>query len=352
MKRILVVLMIVAFFLSFTACSADRKNKYTDYSFDYFDTVTTLVGYAESKEEFDSVCSEIKGLLQEYHQLYNIYHRYDGMVNLCTVNDVSDVGHQPLVVDKKIMDLLIYSKESYELTGGKMNIAMGSVLSIWHDYRTHGISDSNNASLPPMEALKEAAMHTDIEKVILDESTSTVYLSDPQMTLDVGAVAKGYAVEQIARHLEEKGISGYLLNVGGNIRCVGSRPNGDPWAVAIENPDSEDSSEPYISYLHLRGQSLVTSGTYQRYYQVDGVRYHHIIDPATLLPGTNFQSVSVLCSDSGKADALSTALFNMTYEEGLALVNSLSDVEALWVFPDGTRASSSGFENYTYDPAE
>lgn len=349
MKRLIAILTAWVFVFSFSACSASEKNKYTDYSFDYFDTATILVGYAENKTEFDAVCNEIKALLQEYHQLYNIYNRYDGIVNLCTVNDLHDGVHTVVKVDKKIMDLLIYARELYTLTEGKMNIAMGSVLSIWHRYRTEGMDDPDNASLPPMTILEEAAEHTDIDQMILDESASTVYLADPVMSLDVGAIAKGYAVEQIARYLEEKGITGYILNVGGNIRCVGSRPEGEPWSVAIENPDTENESEPYIAYLHLQDKSLVTSGSYQRYYTVDGVRYHHIIDPATLMPGTNFRSVSVLCSDSGKADALSTALFSMSYEEGRSLIESLADVEAMWVLPDGEQHYSTGFENYTYD---
>lgn len=346
MKRILALLLTAALLLGVSGCKT--QTKYTDYSFDFFDTATTVVGYAESKAEFDAIFEEITALLKEYHQLYDIYHRYEGITNLCSINDVKDGAHQPLQVDPKIMGLLTYAKELYGATEGKMNVAMGSVLSIWHQYRTAGISDPSSAALPPMEALQKAATHTDIEKMILDKEASTVYLADPEMKLDVGAIAKGYATEQVARHLEEKGITGYLLNVGGNVRCIGGRPDGEPWAVAIENPDTENEEKPYIAYLHLKGKSLVTSGSYQRYYTVDGVRYHHIIDPATLMPGTNFRSVSVLCTDSGKADALSTALFSMSYEAGSALVESLSDAEAMWVLPNGEQRYSSGFEGYTY----
>ncbi len=322
------------------------KTKYTDYSFDYFDTVTTVVGYAESKAEFDAVCTEIKALLKEYHQLYDIYHRYEGVTNLCSLNDLSDGVHQTLQVDPKIMGLLTYAKELYGVTAGKMNIAMGSVLSIWHDYRTHGMDHPDSAQLPPMDALQEAAKHTDIEKMVLDETASTVFLSDPQMTLDVGAIAKGYATEQAALYLEEKGISGYLLNVGGNVRCIGTHPNGDPWAIGIENPDTANTAVPHIAYLQLADKSLVTSGSYQRYYTVDGVRYHHIIDPATLMPAAYYRSVSVLCTDSGRADALSTALFSMPFEEGKALIEGLPDAEAMWVFSDGEQRYSTGFEAY------
>ena len=168
MKRLIAALLIAALLPGLAACKPG-KIKYTDYSFDFFDTATTLVGYADSKEEFDGVCAEIKGLLKEYHQLYDIYKRYDGVTNLCTVNDLKNGVHQTLQVDQKIMDLLVYAKELYGVTEGKMNIAMGSVLSIWHYYRTEGNDHPEAAQLPPMEKLQEAAKHTDIEKMILDE---------------------------------------------------------------------------------------------------------------------------------------------------------------------------------------
>lgn len=324
---------------------APATQKYTAYSLDYFDTATTITGYETSKEKFDEISGELLALLEEYHRLYTIYHRYEGMENLCTVNEVKDGAHRVVKVDRKIIDLLLYAKEMYALTNGRMNIAMGSVLSIWHDYRTAGIDEPWNAELPPMEALEEAAKHTDINNLVIDEENSTVWISDPRMTLDVGAIAKGYAVEMAARYLEENGILTYVINVGGNVRTVGTKPGGEHWLAGIENPNT-DSDEPYIAYLGLSGESVVTSGSYQRYYTVGDKNYHHIIDSETLMPAEGFLSVSVVCKNSAMADALSTALFCMTVEDGLSLVESLEDVEALWVTEDETRQTSSGFSKY------
>jgi len=329
-----------------TACKKEPQ-KFSAYSFDYFDTATTITGYADSQEEFDRISGQVLDLLGEYHRLYTIYHRYEGMENLCTVNELVDGVHRTVTVDQRIIDLLLYAREMYQKTQGMTNIAMGSVLKLWHDYRTVGMDDPANATLPPADALAAAAEHTDITKMVIDEANRTVTLTDPLMRLDVGAIAKGYAVEQIARSLEQQGITGYVLNVGGNVRTIGTRGDGTPWAVGLENPD--ETSEGYLATLHLTGESLVTSGSYQRYYTVEGKRYHHIIHPATQMPATGWRSVSVVCTDSGLGDALSTALFCMSLSEGQALIASTPDAEAHWVAEDGTQTASDGWKNYVKD---
>ncbi|MBR6537289.1 MAG: FAD:protein FMN transferase [Lachnospiraceae bacterium] len=346
-KRIVRCLLIVIMLLQsmgMVGCKT-KTEKYSTYSFDYFDTVTTITGYAESQEEFDEIAEGVLAELAEYHKLFTIYHRYEGLENLCTVNETVDGEHRTVTVDRRIIDMLLYAREMYDKTDGTVNIAMGSVLSVWHDYRTEGIDEPWSAKLPPMEKLTEAAKHTDINQMVIDEAACTVTLTDPAMKLDVGAIAKGYAVEMAARSLEEKGISGYVINVGGNVRTVGVKGDGENWLVGIENPE-EDGGQAYLAYLELSGESLVTSGSYQRYYVVDGKRYHHIIDPETLFPSEGYVSVSVVCKSSADGDALSTALFCMEFEEGLALVESLPDAEAMWVLPDGTKKESSGFANY------
>lgn len=345
--KLLSVLLSLAMLLPCAALSSCEKppEKFSEYSFDYFDTVTTITGYAESQEAFDGIAESVLTELGEYHRLFTIYHRFEGLENLCTVNELVDGQHRTVTVDRRIVNMLLYAKEMYAKTNGRVNIAMGSVLSIWHDYRTLGMDDPASAEIPPMDKLTEAAKHTDINCLVIDEENSTVTLTDPAMKLDVGAIAKGYAVEMVARSLEKRGITGFVINVGGNVRTVGTKADGEPWLVGIENP-AEEEDRPYLAYLGLAGRSLVTSGSYQRYYLVDGKRYHHIIDPDTLMPSEGFTSVSVLTKSSADGDALSTALFCMTLEEGLVLVESLPDTEAMWVLPDGQEKTSSGFDTY------
>ena len=338
---VLVVCVLICCILS-SCKSTSKTNKYSAHSLDYFDTATTITGYAATKQEFDAVVDEVFEKLSEYHKLYTIYHRFDGLENLCTINELVDGEHRVVKVDRRIIDMLLYAKQMYNDTDGMLNIAMGSVLSLWHDYRTIGRDDPSQASLPPKEQLTEAARHIDITKMVIDEEKCTVTLTDPLMKLDVGAVAKGYATERIALELEEKGITGYVLNIGGNIRTIGSKPDGEPWVVGIEDGRGGD----YLELLQLRGESVVTSGSYQRYYTVDGKRYHHIIHPETQMPAEGYLSVSVVCNDSALGDCLSTALFCMSLEKGRALVESMPNVEAIWVKENGEEIISSGWKKY------
>ena len=350
LMRIVAIFLILVQIVALCSCKTEaRKTKYNAYYFDYFDTATTITGYAQTQEEFDAVCDKIEIMLDEYHRLFNIYTRYEGMNNLVTINDVKAGVHQTVRVDPKIIDLLEFAKELYEKTDGKVNIAMGSVLKIWHNYRSLGLEDPDNAELPDMEKLKEAAEHTDINDIIIDRENSTVFLADPQMLLDVGAIAKGYAVEKTAEYLESQGITSLILNVGGNIRTIGLNGENEPFKAGIENPDREDEETPYIEFIKLSDNSVVTSGSYQRFYTVNGIDYHHIIDPETLMPGAKYNSVSVITEDSGMGDALSTALFLMDEETGRRLVESLENTEAMWVYPDGRQVYSSGFENHTFE---
>ncbi len=336
MKKIIsifLVLLIVSIEIcSFASCNIVEK-KYTEYYFDYFDTVSTIIGYEKTEEDFKYVANKIENQLKEYHQLYNMYNVYENVNSICSLNKVINGKHQKLKVDKKIIDLLKFSKEMYYQTDGIVNVAMGSVLSIWHHYRNAGIDNVNQAELPPVEKLKVAQKHTSIDDIIIDEESSTVFLADPEMTLDVGAIAKGYAVEMIGEYLEKQGVTGYLLNIGGNVKAVGNKDSRG-FEIGIENPDS-DENKPYIKRLTITNQSVVTSGAYQRFYVVDGKSYHHIIDPDTLMPGLNFKSVSVITENSALADAYSTALFIMDYEEGKEFIKDKSNVKVIWVDNNG-----------------
>jgi len=341
-RKLIALTLILILLFDLTACGKTEKKRYEAEFLELFDTVTRIVGYSDSKEEFTDQVQMIHDNLETYHQLYDIYHDYPGVNNIKTIND--QAGIAPVKVDQKIIDLLKFSKQAYEMTGGKVNVAFGSVLRIWHDHRTIGIDTPEKATLPSLDELTEASKHTDINQVVVDEENSTVFLKDPEMLLDVGAIAKGYATEQVCQIAQENGFTAGLVSVGGNVRSIGVKGDGQQWKVGVQNP--YDVNGDNLSQVYLQDESLVTSGIYERYYTVNGKNYHHIIDPVTLFPAEYFVSVTILCPNSGLADALSTSIFNMPFDQGKDLIESLPDTEALWAFSDGTLKYSSHFQDY------
>lgn len=319
--------------------------RYETIFFDVFDTVTQVIAYCASQEEFNRQADALHADLMAYNQLYDIYNDYEGVNNLKTIND--NAGIAPVAVDERILDMLEQAQQVYALTNGKTNVAMGSVLRLWHDSREAADADPAAASLPDPDALAAAAQHCRIEDVVLDREAGTVYLADPAMSLDVGSIGKGYAVEMACRAAEARGLTSASVSVGGNLRSIGTKPGQQQWLSGVASPweasDLYTADTAYVATVYTSDLALVTSGDYQRYFVVDGVRYHHLIDPDTLYPAAYFSGVTILCGDSGLADGLSTGLFCMPLEDGQALIDSLDGVEALWCTPDGKIFYSSGF---------
>ena len=331
MKRLL---WLVGALLVLSGCGTGMQRYEATY-WDVFDTVTTVTGYAAVQAEFDAAAREIHDALLEYHRLYNIYESYDGLRNLKTVNDQAGIG--PVPVDERILSLLQFAQTAWTETGSRVNAAMGSVLALWHDAREQALEDPDRAALPDRSALEEAALHTDLSALELDLEAGTAFLTDPDMALDVGALAKGYAVEQVAAAAPDH----FLISVGGNVCATGPKPDGTSWTVAVENPDGGD----FLKLLYAEDRSVVTSGDYQRYFELDGVRYHHIIDPDTLEPAAYWRSVTVVAESSAAADCLSTALFTLPQAEGQQLLDQWG-AEALWIGRDGAQVMSPGFSAY------
>lgn len=333
MKRFVCVILT---FLMLVGCSVPRE-RFSAINIECFDTVTQIIAYTKTQADFKELEKLVFSELERYHQLFDAYNTYEGVNNIKTIND--NAGKSPVAVAPDLFEMLELSKKFYTATNGKTNIAMGSVLYLWHEHRTHSLENSDT-SIPEMSELVEKSQHTDIERLVLDKENMTVFLSDPEMRLDVGAVAKGYTADKIAGLLRKLGYDSVAISLGGNVITIGKRDDGNEWSIGIQDPLNPDGT---VLSTRLLDTSLVTSGDYQRFYYHDGKKYHHIIDPDTLLPAEYFSSVSIVCPYSMMADALSTALFCMSYEEGLELVEKLDSVEALWITSDGTQYTSSGF---------
>ena len=335
MRKIFCLLLALCLLLSGCAAVAEPETKqYTATFLDLFDTVTTILGPGASEEAFRAEAQKIHDDLLAYHRLFDIYEAYEGIVNLKVVNDMAGKG--PVEVEEPIIRLLTDCKAYHELTGGRVDVTMGAVLRLWHEARSDGIRDPMNAKLPDMEELEAAAEHRGFDRVEIDPVASTVEITDPAVSFDVGAIAKGWATQRVAENAPE----GFLISVGGNVCATGpKRSDGTPWVIGIQDP--EDSSQN-IHTIYVTGGSVVTSGDYQRTYTVDGKKYHHLIDPDTRMPAGLWRSVTVVCEDSALADALSTALFLLPLAEGEDLLERV-DAEALWVDAAGQEHMTPGF---------
>lgn len=329
MKRTLCILPLLPFVLSslflLTSCEETRHTR-TEYG--YFDTVITLSGYGMSKEEFDTAAEEVFATLSRFHTLTDIYKEARG--TLYELNEKAGVA--PVTLDETLIDFLLFAKDIAALLDGTVNPMMGSVLRLWHDAR-------ENEALPEEEALRTAAAHVSLDALIIDRAASTAFITDRDASIDVGALAKGYAAEMAADALRESQNSGYLLDAGGNVVCVGDK-SATPFTVGIRHPVNTQS---LIKKAHVSNASLVTSGSYLRYVTVGGKSYHHIIDPETLYPAEGLLSVTVHAPDSAVADALSTALFIVGIGGADALLSRFDGASAFFVNSDGTTVTTDGF---------
>ena len=334
LRRVLCLICMMTVISSSAVCFASSEyQKESAMFFDAFDTVITITGYVKDRGVFDRVFQEAKALFMRYHEVFDNYHEYQDVKNLYFMN--ANAAKDYVEVEPELIELLLWLQEHQPLLDGRVNTAMGAVLKIWHSYRNEGVA------LPKMDVLTEASAHTDFNAISIRKETNQVFYSDPLLQVDLGAVAKGYTVEIVAQYLDKSNMPSYIINAGGNVRCGASPLDGrNLWGVGIQDPID---TTKYLDAVFLKEASVVTSGDYQRYYTVDGIQYHHIIDPDTLMPAQYMHAVTVVTRDSGFADLLSTALFNMPCDEGMTLLNSLEGVEAFWYLLDGTVRMTDGF---------
>lgn len=350
MKKILIFTSCILLLLS--GCTARRQEQYRTEFIDTFDTVITVIGYAESEEKFTEMAELIYKNFKEMHQLFDIYHDYNGINNIKTIND--NAGVQPVKVDARIIDLIQTAIAWHEKTDGTVNIAMGPVLNIWHNARQKALAEPDSAKLPVMDELEEAAQYADISKVVVDEASSTVYI-EAGMRLDVGAVAKGYTTQAVADLLESRGYDSVLISAGGNVKAIGTPKDGirTKWGVGIKDPQStlahSLSEENLQDVAFVKDTSVVSSGSYERFFEVDDIRFHHLIDPKTLMPATHYTGVTIITPNSADADILSTAIFLLPPDRAIALIEGMDNAEAMWITEEGKITTTQGMTPYLRD---
>jgi thiamine biosynthesis lipoprotein len=245
------------------------------------------------------------------------------------VND--DAAKAPMVISPELFDLLTTALEYSRITDGAFDITYASV-GFMYDFRAH--------KKPTEEQIEAALPAVNYRHVLLDATKRTVFFTQPGVRIDLGGIGKGHAVDRGIAILQSMGVTHALVTAGGDSRIIGDR-FGKPWIVAIRHPDDKTK---VIAKIPLVDTAISTSGDYERYFDEDGVRYHHIIDPRTGHSASKVRSATILASTATRTDGLSKTAFVLGADEAMKIYNKLDDVDAILVTPEGRVLYSKGLE--------
>ncbi len=314
--------------LSLTGCKKTSSQPAEKSGF-YFNTTIGITIY-----DTDLTMTQKEDLLADS---FSLCEKYEKMLSRTVEDsDIYRLNHAkgaPVTVSEETTALIEKALFYSDLTHDVFDCSIAPLSILW-DFQGEVKKKPSDA------AIKEALSHVDYRKVSIDGTTIT--LGDPDMALDLGGIAKGYIADQISSFLSDRGVTSALINLGGNVLTLGSKVDGSDFRVGVQRP-FDDTGTP-IAAVPMSGLSLVTSGIYERYFEEDGILYHHLLNPKTGFPfENNLYSVTILCDSSADADALSTSCFGLGLEEGLKLVEELDGVEALFITHDYELHFSSGF---------
>lgn len=279
------------------------------------DTVCTVTLY-EWQGDSDEILNDTLEVCRQYEKLLS---------TTVSGSDIDRINHsngQPVAVSKTTADLLIDAGTYTDLSGGAFDITIYPVKQLWH-------FGTNEERVPDQKELEAALTLIDVRQMQIDSGTVTL----PEgMGVDLGAVAKGFIADEMGRCLREHGVTSAIVDLGGNILTVGSRPDGKPWRVGIRRPFGDDN----IAVQEVSDASVVTSGVYQRFFEQDHVIYHHLLDARSGKPcDTGLYSVTVIGASSQQCDALATVCMLLGYEKSVSLLRNYPDLEAVFVTSEG-----------------
>ncbi len=301
--------------------------KFTYYQ--YFDTYIEVSIYEDVKDK-DKLNEIVEARINEIYEMADGFNNHD-------VDGVYNLNNNGNASNKELASLMKYGISYYNDYSTQFNIALGPVIDIWKDALTD-CNENMNCYVPSYEELKNSG-NINSNDITIDGDEITI---KPEMKIDLGAITKGYLADELKSLLEKEGYEHFIINAGGNI-YASEKPNDEVFTVGVVNPIDNQSS--FIT-LNIENKSIVTSGDYERYYEVDGVRYNHLINGETLFPSDYYHSVTIVSDKSIDGDILSTMLFGLEYEEGLEIVESIEGVDAVWYTTSGDIYKSSGIESY------
>ena len=319
-KKILPVFLAFSFLL--TGCSVKDQSQSLSMTGTYFDTVVKIeVWGGDSK-----IMNGCKDICEKYEQMLS------PTIDSSEISKINQAHGTPVTVSEETAALIELGKHYGDLSDGKFDITIASASDLW-DFH-----NNTDHTLPDPEALSEAVTHINYKNIQVDGTTVT--LSDPLAKIDLGGIAKGYIADQVKSYLKSEGIEHAWINLGGNILTLGGKTDGSDFRIGIQKPFAEDGT--VMAVLPVSDKSIVSSGNYERYFKKDGKIYHHILDPSTGYPiENNLNQVTIISDQSVDGDALSTTCYALGLEDGLKLIQSIDDVEAVFITNDNKIYKSS-----------
>lgn len=327
-QKVLILAVAASLLLSGCVGSGTKKEASQDLSYTdmLFDTVIKIQILDSSDEQ---ILDGLKKLCKKYDTMFSTTNESSELYKL------NHAGGTPFTVSSETARLIREGIHYSELSDGAFDLTIEPVSALW-DFK------AAKPEVPSSDAIKEAVSHVDYTKISMDGNTVT--LSDPKAGIDLGAIAKGYIADQVKKYLKKQGVKHAIINLGGNVDVIGTKLDGSKYNIGIQKPF--DESGEAITSVQLKDQTVVTSGIYERYFKKGGKLYHHILDPKTGYPcENNLYSVSIITNSSTKADALSTTCFLLGYKKGMELINSMDDVDAIFITDDEKVHRSENFKH-------
>jgi thiamine biosynthesis lipoprotein len=261
-------------------------------------------------------------------EMFNILSDLESKMSInLTDSEVSNInsnsGLEAVKVSADTLSVIQRGEYYSNLSDGNFDITIGPLVNLW------GIG-SDDAKLPSQSEIDNALNLIDYKKVIIDEPNNTIKLEEKNMAIDLGGIAKGYAADKLAEYLTSKNVKSAIISLGGNIFALGSKTTGEDWSIGVQDPF--DTRGDYFGIVKVSNKTVVTSGVYERFLEIDGKTYHHILSPFNGYPvDNNLMAVTIIADKSIDADGLSTTVFTLGLDKGLNLINSLDGVSAIFV---------------------
>ncbi|WP_341876510.1 FAD:protein FMN transferase [Defluviitalea saccharophila] len=333
MKKNIFLMLLITIIAILSGCASNKgKNTVIKEEIYALGTVIQIQIYDADEEKAKKAIEESEKRVQEIENKMTVNKEKSEVI---LINENS--GINSVQVSPDTFYVIQKAKKYSDLSGGAFDLTVEPIVKLW------GIG-TENARVPKQEEIDALLGLVDYNDVVLDESTNQVKLNREGQAIDLGAIAKGYAGDEVKKILKEHGIKTAFVNLGGNVVTLGSKLDGSPWRIGVQNPLDERGK--HIAVIEVVDETLVTSGNYERYFIEDGKRYHHIIDPKTGYPAeAGIISSTIVTNSSIDADALSTSVYVLGLEKGMELIESLENVEAVIVTEDKKIYVTSGLKD-------